>query len=550
MKKFLINLVQSPLPLLLVILVAAFLRLYQLGVNPPSLDWDEASLGYNAYSLLKTGKDEFGRSWPTSIRSFEDYKPALYTYLTIPVVAIFGLNEFATRLPSALSGVLAVFFTYFLVKELLSRIAFDHEYSRLVGLFTAGLLAISPWHLQFSRVAFEANVALTCMIVGLYLFLRSLREGWTLPLSAIVLSLSFYAYHSPRLLVPLILLGWTFIFRNIFWQRRRWIIVSVALAFIVLLPFINEFTSSGRARFSSVTVLSPQGRLDQAIEAWKKDTANGDWLGRVWHNRRLVYALEIARGYLDHFNFDFLFLYGDAPGRHHSSDMGMLYLVEAPFILLGIFYLLKRKEQTSRVIFWWFLLAPAASALTTGTPHAVRALFYLPLYQLFTAIGVYYCLLKFKTKKNYTLTFLTIISFGFLLNISYYLDSYYKRMPIESARDWQYGYKEAVFGAARWESEVDQIVMTYNYDQPHIYVLFYRQIDPAWYQAQPKGESIMRFERKFGKYVFRPIKWDQDQHLKNVLFIGTPGEIPVDAKEIVAEIPFPDGQIAFRIVKL
>src|SRR3989344_6598642 len=104
--------------LLIVILLAAFLRFYQLGVNPPSLDWDEASLGYNAYSLLKTGRDEFGRSWPVSIRSFEDYKPAMYTYLTIVPVAIFGLNEFAVRLPSAVFGTLTIFVVYFLIYEL------------------------------------------------------------------------------------------------------------------------------------------------------------------------------------------------------------------------------------------------------------------------------------------------------------------------------------------------------------------------------------------------------------------------------------------------
>src|SRR3989344_870621 len=132
-----------------ILFLAAILRLYQLGNNPPALDWDEASLGYNAYSILKTGKDEFGRSWPISIRSFEDYKPAMYTYLTIPTIYIFGLNEFAVRLPSAFLGTLTVFAAYFLVGELLKKSRWEKQ-CEILALLTSALLAISPWHLQFS----------------------------------------------------------------------------------------------------------------------------------------------------------------------------------------------------------------------------------------------------------------------------------------------------------------------------------------------------------------------------------------------------------------
>ena len=99
----------------LIILISIFLRFYKLGVNPPSLTWDEASLGYNAYSILKTGADEYGNKFPISIRSFDDYKPPLYVYLAVPSIGIFGLNEFAVRLPSAIIGILSVIAIYFIV---------------------------------------------------------------------------------------------------------------------------------------------------------------------------------------------------------------------------------------------------------------------------------------------------------------------------------------------------------------------------------------------------------------------------------------------------
>src|SRR5687768_12237216 len=90
--------------LVVIMIVAAILRLWKLGSIPPGLTPDEASLGYNAYSILKTGRDEYGQLFPTVFKSFGDYKPGLYTYAVIPFVALFGLNEWTVRLPSALAG--------------------------------------------------------------------------------------------------------------------------------------------------------------------------------------------------------------------------------------------------------------------------------------------------------------------------------------------------------------------------------------------------------------------------------------------------------------
>ena len=155
--------------------LAFFLRFYQLGSNPPSLDWDEASLGYNAYSILKTGMDEYGNVLPLSIRSFDDYKPPLYVYLTIPSIAVFGLSEFAIRFPSAFLGLLTVVVTYFFVRESFSE--FGHGKRESIALFSMFFMAISPWSLQFSRAAFEGNIGLFFLVTGLYLFLVGIKNG-------------------------------------------------------------------------------------------------------------------------------------------------------------------------------------------------------------------------------------------------------------------------------------------------------------------------------------------------------------------------------------
>src|SRR3989344_941144 len=154
-----------------VILLAAVLRFYKLGQNPPSLDCDETAHGYNAYSILKTGRDEYGNRFPLSFRSFGDYKPPLYVYLSAIPISLFGLNEFSTRFISMLFGSLSVVVAYFLVREM-----FESKPKWFYLIFTI-FFTISPWHIQFSRVAFEANLALFFVISGLVLFMKGLKHS-------------------------------------------------------------------------------------------------------------------------------------------------------------------------------------------------------------------------------------------------------------------------------------------------------------------------------------------------------------------------------------
>src|SRR3989338_3664765 len=94
--------------LIIIILLAAFLSLWRLD-SYPALNADEAAIGYNAYSLIETGRDEHGNPWPIHFQSFNDYKPGLYFYLVLPFIKILGLNEWSVRIPNAFLGVLTVF---------------------------------------------------------------------------------------------------------------------------------------------------------------------------------------------------------------------------------------------------------------------------------------------------------------------------------------------------------------------------------------------------------------------------------------------------------
>lgn len=536
--------------LLIVIAIGAFLRFYQLGSNPPSLNWDEASLGYNAYSILQTGADEYGNKFPLSIRSFDDYKPPLYTYLTIPFIKIFGLNEFAVRVPSAFIGVLSILAIYFLVKELLQK--WDKKYQERIALVSAFFLAISPWHLQFSRVAFEGQIGLFFLISGLLFFLKALRNGSFFYLSSTLFLLSLYSYHSFRLLVPLLLLVLLIVFWKSILNFKKQAVISLMMLFLLSFPIWSSFlgeTAGTGARLSMVTIFSDPTVIDSSIERIDYDKSSNDYVGTLFHNRRVIYALAIAKGYLDHFNPDFLFFHGDGGVQHHAVDVGMLYFWDLPFILAGIYYLLKRFNRFILILFISFLLSPIPSAITTGTPHPVRAIGMVLGFHIFAAIGVVFFWGKIMLLRSLFIrvVIIIVVLIFFMLDAIYYLHQYYIHTPIEYGYFWQYGNKETIEYARQNENKYTKIIMTYRIDQPYIYYLFYNKIDPIWYQENwsEKG-NIGRFERKIGKYEFRYIDFNKDSKEKGVLLIGTPGEIPQSAK-VIKEIKYLDGSIVYRI---
>lgn len=538
---------------LLILMVSVFLRFYQLGVNPPSLDWDEASIGYNAYSVLQTGADEYGNRFPLSFRSFDDYKPPVYVYLSVPSVALFGLNEFAVRLPAALIGIGAVAVVYLLVKEILLN--WDKNKRECIALASAFFLAISPWHLQFSRAAFEGNVGMFFLILSLLFFFKSLKNKYLyLPFSASFV-LSIYSYHSFRLVNPILLLVLlTLFYKQLIKQKILFVIALIIIVVFSAATYISFFSPSGSgARLSMVAVFSDPTLQMESAKNIVNAKKNNDFFGEIINNRRLIFIPTIIKGYFDHFNFDFLFLHGDGGVQHHAYNMGMLYLWDFPFIILGIIFLLKKIDKRILLLFILFLLAPIPAAITTGTPHPVRAIAMIPGFQIFSAVGfILISLVILRRKyKPVIVTIGVVIIISLALNIKYYLKSYYISTPIKYGYFWQYGYKQALSYAKKNEERFENIIMTYGYDQPYIYYLFYNKINPIWYQKNwdynGNGEAD-RFKRIIGKYTFRNIEYSKDINIKNTLFIGTPKEIP-DSATVIRTIKFPDGKVAFKIVK-
>ncbi|HEX8923466.1 MAG TPA: glycosyltransferase family 39 protein, partial [Patescibacteria group bacterium] len=183
-----------------ILIVAVILRFWQLGNIPAGLNWDEISHGYNSYSLLLTGKDQWGIPFPLyNFRAYGDYPTTANLYLTVPFIKIFGLNSFAIRLPAAIFGTIFVLLNY-----LFAKIIFKKDNFALMVMFLA---AISPWTVFPSRGVFQSNISEVLLLLGVYLFYISLKKPWIFLLSLLSFASSLFAYHNTRIIaVPALLL--------------------------------------------------------------------------------------------------------------------------------------------------------------------------------------------------------------------------------------------------------------------------------------------------------------------------------------------------------
>lgn len=550
--------------LFVIVTIGFLLRFILLGVVPPSPNWDEVALGYNAYSIFETGRDEYGEYLPFVLRSFDDYKPPLYTYLVIPSYLLFGLTTFAVRFPSMLFGTIAIVATYFLILELF-RGKEVKVYKRVIpnsvlALLSSFLLAISPWHIQFSRIAFESNVGVTFNILGVLFFLLGLRKHWYLLLSAFFFGINPSMYQSDKVFTPLLVLSLVLInFKALFSLPKKVLVSAICVGIIALFPMIHFHLTDPQAlaRAEGVSVFSDQTAfLKGTVTKLEVDRERGDVLGLILDNRRIEYAKAIVSGYIAHFDLNWLFIHGDLP-RHHAPNMGLLYLFELPFLLVGIYTLIFSSfaKRTKLMIFAWFLLAPVPAMITSGVPHAVRTLNFLPMFQIFSGLGILVAFFYFESLKKTKAIYVTrivvysLVSISILFNVLFYLNQYFVQLNRETSKEWLYGYKDTVSFVSQVESEYTKIVVSNQppLDQSYMFFLFYLKYPPAVYQKESIDASGgFRENHSFGKYEFRPITQDEVQSEKT-LYIGRPSDFS-DSVSALYEGNYLDGSPAIKVV--
>lgn len=528
--------------LIYILILATLLRVVNLATNPPELNWDEISMGYTAYSLEATGRDEWGESWPILFRSYGEWKSPVYIYLLIPFINLFGLNAWGVRLPAALFGVLTVYLTY----ALASRI-----YSRRIGLFAALLLAVSPWHLMLSRPAFEAGVALALILAGLLFFLRSLDSKIprlpTILLSSLFFGLSIHTYHSAKIVVPLLILflGWVYRTRL---SIKLLIYPMLVLAFFAYPIAKDVVTGKTQARYNQVGITTDQ-ELTERFFRYRNTAPFGDLGNKLVFNK---YTFILSKGFSNWTSYlspHFLLGSSSIRAQHSIPFRGVLYFVEFALFIYGLFILRKSTHPLRYLPIFIILVGFIPPALTKDIYHVLRSILTLPWWQVVAAVG----LVDLISKKY---KYLKPIYLLFALETFIFLHSYFVWYPRAFARDWQYGHMRVASWIAKNESKYKRIFMTKAYGEPQLFLAFYNKWDPTWYQGENK--KLIEYESRgypwldqlpeysLGKYTFRDINWPVDNGKNEMVFIGKGDDFWLDTPHPLS-IDFPDGTPAFRV---
>lgn len=523
-----------------IVILAFLLRVYALGVIPPGLTNDEADIGYDAYSILKTGHDQWGNFLPlTSFKGFGDYRLPVYTYLTIPFITFFNLTPLSVRLPSAFLGTVSVLLIYFVSRKLSKKLTINATYG---GLAAAFLFAISPWSIGLSRIGIESNVAITFMLCAILAFLQAFDKPKLFILATAFFVLTIYTYTSYSLFTLLIILAGVLLFRKKIFKQKKVILFSAFLFAVLVFPLFI-FKSTAGVRASQISFINSQDNIglltnlnDRRGSCVEKFPV---LLCKITENKQIVFTNTFVRNYLNHFSANLLYLNGTTTQYSILPQRSLLYTIEILFLVAGVLFTFKFKSKPSIFILIILLLSPIPDALT-GDGHYSRASGMMPFLFILEGLGIMYI---WKILNNLQKILAWTFKFFIVLIVSYsfisFFVSYFSYFPKYFSNYSQYGYEEWAQKLNDKKERYDRIYLSrYGNDtKQYVYYLFYNKYNPVDFQNKksisymdPVGGwvSIDRIDNLF--FVDRvPAEKDLEQ-LKNkkILLVTHPTELPKD----------------------
>jgi len=519
--------------LISIILIFGFVcRIISINQLPSSLNWDEVSLGYNAYSILKTGRDEWGFFLPTIFRCYGDFKLPVYIYTSILPILLFGLNPLSVKLISILAGTFSPLIIYLILKKL-----FPHYKSiPLIGLFIA---CFSPGTIFLSRIALEANLFMFLFCLSLY-FLITRKFG----LSSLFFGLGLFTYNSSRVLLPFYIISLVYFYLKSKPNFKKHLYQFIPFLVFILLAVYQTLNPSGQARYQWVSILD-SGSINQINELRQI-------YPRILINKATYFTFIAAKNYFSHFSPNFIFFFG---GSNYQFSLPNFYLISPlliPFFILGLIYLIKNFHQpSSKLLLFWFLVSPIPSSITRDAPHVLRSIIFIPTIILIISLGFIYFLKKFP-KISWVYLIITLI-----LGQIFFWPKYNKYSQNYSS-SWQYGYQPVTEYIKNNYSNYDQIIITKKYGEAHEFLLFYWPWDPQSYQNDSSKNwdfhANWYWINAFDKFKFIN-DWEIKEYTQNLsqnqktLLITSPNNYNQDSFSLLKTINFLDNLPAFEILE-
>lgn len=510
-----------------ILLVAFLLRILFLSRFPAGFTPDEASFGFDAYSILKTGKDQWGTSFPLILKSFGDFKSPLYSYLSIPFVFLFGLTRFAVRLPNALLGTASVYIVFLLTKELFPK-------KKIAAYISSFLFAVSPWHIMMSRGAFEANLTTFFLPLGIYLFFRGLKSKKYFIWSFLVFGLNLFTYHSAKFVTPIIVFLLLILFFKNLNKKQKELKIGIGIFTLFLAGMVYTLSLGGGSRAKEISIYN--GALEEAAKTRIELINEGmnPILARLAHNKYQTSLKRFFLNYKQYFSLKFLFTDGPAESTYGMMPgTGVLYWFELPLLIGALIYLIKRgyKEKSILLLFAWLFLAPIPASLTMGRGYAGnRSVIALPCFQILFAIGAVYLYDLLKSRKNLGIAY-SLVSLVF---VGGFVKDYFVGSPSILDKGMLSGNLEV----SKWlkENAKDrEIIVSRRISEPQIYIAFENKWDPKDFQENSKSLDYEEYgvnwvdqipQYSLGNYLFKNIE-EEDLNSGKVL-VGRPEEFSKD----------------------
>ncbi|WP_339253414.1 hypothetical protein [Paenibacillus sp. FSL P2-0136] len=469
----------QPWPVLL-FLLGAIVRILYITSIPPGLNQDEASIGYDAYAILHYGMDRNGVHLPIHLIAWGSGQNALYAYLSMPFILLFGLTPLSVRALSLIMGLLGMLFFYLIMKRL----------SASSGAGTAAMffIAINPWHIMMSRWALESNLFPTMILISVYFLLRAFANPRWLYAFTGMLALSLYAYGTAYFFVPLFALGTAILLLYSKVLRPRALVWNFVWFAVLALPILLFIIIN---RYAMQDIATPLFTIPK-LTTPRVEEISSVFGGRLW---------QAAADNLTAFS-KLMWSGSDGLAWNSISPYGYAYPLALPFALLGLIVLLhawwtSRRERESAgrgAVLLWFLVAVLMALITTVNINRINIIFY-PFIMLVSTGFVW---LAGRVKGIAILA-----AAGFAMMFILFSNTYFREFPERIGPVFYESLGEAVQYASEHSS--GEVYLTNQVNMPYIYVLFYEQISPHDFlksvQYANPGEAFQRVS-SFGRYRF------------------------------------------------
>lgn len=526
--------------LLVIVLLGTFLRFYRLGQIPMGMFGDEVDAGYNAYSFLHTGRDYNGNWLPIHFESMGDYRAFLFIWSLIPGISMFGLNAFGVRFAPAVFGSVAIPALYWLSRKI--------GFSVNKSLFASFILAILPWHLHYSRAAFEVTLMTTLLMLSVGFFISGLRRPGLLILAAALFAINAYSYNVAKLFSPLLLCICAGLYvRQLKVLPRTYLVASIGIFILLLAPLAYDTVwGKGNTRFQGINILNSPGFESQINYERGQDGDFQSLPAKIAHNKLISAAIVFGQQYSNAFSPKVLFFAGDEQlPRHSLPGFGFAYAWMWPLMFLGFVYMINNYQRHPvQFTALWLAIAPIPSALTQGGgQHATRLSPMIPPLIFVCIFGAVFVLQIITALRSYLQNMIKFAVIGAAcLSFSFYLHQYYYHYSQTHYRWWNYGMEQAMTFIHANEDKYADVVMTRAHsNNPLLYYLFYTAYPPEKLHQQFAANHIGQAPSptdQIGKLRFATLN-NEDTDIPGLLYVAAPWEY-TDMWQEIGRVSAPD----------